>query len=378
MKIEQIRAYPMKVALAKSPRLASGNITHRETVLIVVKTDDGLVGYGESHHARAAGTVAAMVNDLLAPLIGRHDATDTVGVWDKVYHRQLRTHGLGQAAVIAMSGIDIALWDIRAKAAGVPLYQLLGGSRRPIKAYAGGVALGLQEPAELVDEALPHVEAGFRALKLRMGEGPAPDLARVRAVRETFGDDMTIMVDANTSYAFSDAVAVVPGLDDMGVYWFEEPFAPHDYRSYAATAALGNTPLAAGENYYTRYEFARLVEERVLSYFQPDVSKVGGVTEFMRVAALASAWRIPICPHSTLTAFNMATTIHCLMAIDNAGYFEADISDNSFRKELTEEPYALRPDGTVAIPDRPGIGFEPDMGFVKAHLMPSFSMKEHN
>jgi L-alanine-DL-glutamate epimerase-like enolase superfamily enzyme len=368
MKIIDIKAYPLSVPLKDGPRLAGGQILKRDTVLVVVRTDEGIIGYGESHHARAANAVAGIVNDVLQPLIAGHGADDIVGIWSTVYRRQLQTHGLGQAAVIAMSGIDIALWDIKAKAAGLPLYKLLGGGQKRIKAYAGGVALGFQAPESLVDEARPFIEMGYKALKLRMGESWRLDLARVRAIRNAFGDDMVIMVDANTSYRFDDVVALAPHLQDLNVYWLEEPFAPHDYKHYAAAAALNNVPLAAGENYYTRFEFARLVEEGKLSIFQPDVSKIGGVTEFMRVAALASAWKIPICPHSSLTAFNMATTMHCMLALDNADYFEADISFNPFRTQLTPEPYTLHGDGTVSIGDTPGIGFEPDMSFVEAHL----------
>ena len=132
----------------------------------------------------------------------------------------------------------MALWDIRGKAVGWPLYELLGGSAKPIPAYAGGVSLGYQDPAALVDEARPHVEAGYKAVKLRVGDTPARDLARIAAVRKAFGDDIDILADANIGYTVEDARAVMPGMDELGVGWLEEPFPPHDYRSYALASDL--------------------------------------------------------------------------------------------------------------------------------------------
>ena len=172
-----------------SVTLGIGRAVKRDAVIVKVTTEAGIVGWGESHHGRCPGAVAALVNTTLKQLVVGMDANDVVGVWNKFYVKQLGSHGMGAGACLAMSGIDMALWDIRGKALGVPLYKLLGGSREPIPAYAGGVSLGYQEPQALVDEARPLIEAGYKAIKLRVGDTPARDLARVAAVRKAFGDE---------------------------------------------------------------------------------------------------------------------------------------------------------------------------------------------
>ena len=156
--------------------------------------------------------------------------------------------------------------------------------------------------------------------------------------------------------------------DELAVGWLEEPFAAHDYRSYATAATFGHIPLAAGENHYTRFEFVRLIEDGAIRILQPDLSKTGGVTEAMRIAALASAWKLPIHPHTSMTGINMAATIHFLAAINNAGYFEADVSQNNlFRDELVSTPYRLDAKGSVLPLEKPGIGVEVDEDFLSGH-----------
>lgn len=367
MRIAQVTAYPTSFPVPpdESVTLGIGRTVKRDAVVVKVTTDEGLVGYGEAHHGRAPGAVAHLANTTLRQLVLGMEATDVVGVWAKVYKMQLGSHGLGAAAAIALSGIDMALWDIRAKAAGWPLYRLLGGAARAIPAYAGGVSLGWQEPAALVGEARALVAAGYRAVKLRGGDSPARDLARVAAVRKAFGDDLAIFVDANTGYTVDDARRVIPGLDAHGVGWLEEPFPPHDHRSYAAARTFGRVPLAAGENHYTRFEFSRLVEDGVVTILQPDLSKTGGITEALRIAALASAWKLRIHPHTSMTGLNMAATVHFLAAVDNAGYFEADVSKNNlFRDELVSRPYEVGSDGCVRPLEKPGLGVDVNEEFL--------------
>jgi L-alanine-DL-glutamate epimerase-like enolase superfamily enzyme len=160
----------------------------------------------------------------------------------------------------------------------------------------------------------------------------------------------------------------MPGLEADRVSWLEEPFAAHDYRSYAMAATFGHVPLAAGENHYTRFEFTRLIEDRSITILQPDLSKTGGITEALRIAALASAWKLSIHPHTSMTGLNMAASIHFLAAIENGGYFEADVSKkNAFRDELVSRPYELGSDGCVWPLDKPGIGVEVDEAFLGKH-----------
>jgi len=370
MKIIELKAYPTSfpVPPEDSVTLGIGRAVKRDAVVVKVTTDDGVVGWGESHHGRAPGAVAHLVNTTLRQLVLGMDAADVVGVWGRIYKMQLGSHGMGAGTALAMSGIDQALWDIRGKVTGWPLYRLLGGTSRPIPAYAGGVSLGYQEPAALVDEARPLVAAGYRAVKLRVGDTPARDLERVAAVRKAFGDGLVILVDANTGYSVADARAAMPGLDAHGVGWLEEPFPAHDHRSYALAATFGRVPLAAGENHYTRFEFTRVIEDRVITILQPDLSKTGGITEGLRIAAMASAWKLSVNPHTSMTGLNMAASTHFLAAIDNAGYFEADVSKgNLFRDTLVGTPYTLGKDGCVRPLEKPGVGVEVDEEFLVKH-----------
>jgi len=370
MKIVDVQAYPTSFPIPSEARvtLGIGRAVKRDAVVVKVATDDGLVGYGESHHGRSPGAVAHHVNTTLRQLVLGLDAADVVGIWSRIYKMQLGSHGLGAATAIAMSGLDQALWDIRGKAVGWPLYRLLGGGSRTIPAYAGGVSLGYQEPSALVDEAAALVAAGYQAVKLRVGDSPRRDLERVAAVRKTLGDGLTILVDANTGYSVADARQAMPGLDAHGVGWLEEPFPAHDHRSYALAATFGRVPLAAGENHYTRFEFARVIEDRVITILQPDLSKTGGITEALRIAAMASAWKLSVNPHTSMTGLNMAASIHFLAAIDNAGYFEADVSKgNRFRDQLTSTPYTLDRNGCVSPLEKPGIGVEVDEDFLAKH-----------
>jgi L-alanine-DL-glutamate epimerase-like enolase superfamily enzyme len=370
VKIVEIKAYPTSfpVPPENSVTLGIGRAVKRDAVIVKVTTEDGIVGWGESHHGRSPGAVGKLVETTLRQLILGMDASDVVGIWAKIYKYQLGSHGMGAGTCLAMSGIDMALWDIRGKAAGWPLYKLLGGSRKPVPAYAGGVSLGYQEPKALVEEARVHVEAGYKAVKLRVGDSPKRDIARVAAIRKAFGDDLVILSDANTGYTVEDARQAMPGLEAHGVGWLEEPFPAHDHRSYQAAATFGSVPLAAGENHYTRFEFNRVIEDGIISILQPDLSKTGGITEALRIAALASAWKLPVHPHSSMTGLNMAASIHFLAAIENGGYFEGDVSKgNLFRDELVSKPYEVSPEGTVRPLEGPGLGLEVNEEFLAKH-----------
>ena len=370
LRIRDITAYPVSfpIAAENSVQLGMGRAVKKDAVVVKVTTEGGLVGWGESHHGKAHTTVARLVNTTLRQLVVGMDASDVNGVWDRIYWKQLASHGVGAGCAIAMSGIDLALWDIRGKAVGWPLYKLLGGASKAVPAYAGGVSLGFQDPAALVDEARPHIAAGYKAVKLRVGDTPARDLARVKAVREALGDEIVIMVDANTGYDVADARRAMPGFDDLGVVWLEEPFAAHDHASYAMAKTFGRVPLAAGENHFTRYEFNRVIEDRAITILQPDLSKAGGLTEVLRIAAMASAYKLPIHPHTCMTGINMAASIHFLAAIDNGGYFEGDVSKNNlYRDRLVSTPFEVDCEGNVRPLEAPGIGVEVDESFLAAH-----------
>ncbi len=369
--IREVRAYPTSFPVdpRNSVTLGIGRAVKRDAVIVKVTTEDGLSGWGEAHHGRCPGAVAHIVNTTLRTMVVGQPADDVTGIWKRMYDKQLASHGMGAGACLAISGIDMAIWDLRAKALGVPLYRLLGGSSRPIPAYAGGVSLGYQEPKKLVDEAQVHVEAGYKAVKLRIGDTVDRDLARIAAVRKAFGDSLAILTDANTSYRLEDVRAVMPGLEVNRVGWLEEPFPAHDWRSYREAKSLGSVALAAGENHYTRFEFDRIIDDGSITILQPDLSKTGGITEALRVAALAGTWKLPIHPHTSMTALNMAASVHFLASIENGGYFEADVSKaNLFRDEMVDRPpYALDAEGCVKPLDAPGIGLDVDEEFLAAH-----------
>jgi D-galactarolactone cycloisomerase len=368
LKIIDVQGFATSFPVRQSVTLGIGSAVKRDALLVKVTTESGLIGWGESHHGRAPGAIAQLINTTLRQLVLGMDAADVVGVWNRIYTRQLTSHGMGQACALAMSGLDQALWDIRGKATGWPLYKLLGGSSKPVPAYAGGISLGFQLPAELVEEAHALREQGYRAVKLRFGDTVPRDIERLAAIRKAFGDTLTIMVDANTSYTLADVRAAMPAMEEYGILWLEEPFAPHDYRSYRKAAELGRVPLAAGENHFTRFEFNRLIDEGAVQIMQPDLSKAGGITEVQRIAAMASAEKLTINPHTLASGLNMAASIHLLCAIDNPGYFEADVAkENLFRDLLTNRPDRLDANGCVHPPVGAGLGIEVDEDFLAAH-----------
>ena len=370
MKITSIKSVPIsfRVPEGQNVRLGIGRAVKRDAVLLKVETDEGITGWGEAHHGRCPGAIAKLIDTTITELVLGMDALDTTAVWKQVYRMQLASHGMGYASAMALSGLDLALWDIRGKAFGLPLYRMLGGGDHALPAYAGGISLGWQDPASLAEEAQMHVANGYRAVKLRVGDTPKRDIARVQAVRAALGDDIEILSDANTGYTLDDARRVMPAFGECGVGWLEEPFPAQDYRDYKIAATLGRVPLAAGENHFTRFEFTRLIEDGAVRFAQPDLSKTGGVTEAMRIAAMCSAWKITFNPHTSLTAINMAASIHMLAAVDNPGYFEGDVTThNPFRDNLGHTPYELDANGCVHPLQGNGIGIEVDEDFVAAH-----------
>ena len=370
MKIINVEAVPIsyRVPEGNNVRLSIGRAVKRDAVLIKLTTDQGITGWGESHHGRCPGAIAKLVDTTIRELVVGLDARSNVEVWSKVYKMQLASHGMGYASAMALSGVDMALWDIRSKTLDLPLYRLLGGAKNPIPAYAGGISLGWQEPARLADEAQMHIETGYRALKLRVGDTPNRDISRVQAVRAQLGDEVEIMVDANTGYVLDDVRRVMPAFAEANVAWLEEPFPALDYRDYKIAATLGRVPLAAGENHFTRFEFTRMIEDGAVRFAQPDLSKTGGITESLRISALCSAWKISFNPHTSATGLNMAASIHMLASVDNAGYFEGDVAAfNPFRDELGGQPYQLDKNGHVLPLEGPGIGIDVDKNFLAAH-----------
>jgi L-alanine-DL-glutamate epimerase-like enolase superfamily enzyme len=363
LKITAITAIPLSFRLpaGKTVTMGIGSTTKRDTIIVRVETSEGITGYGEAHPGRSPGAVVSIIHNTLAPMLIGMKATDCVGVWQRVHRMQLSSHGVGSGASLGLSGIDMALWDIRGKAANMPLYELLGGSKKRIPAYAGGISLGYQPKESLAEEAQSYIEQGYRAIKLRLGDSARADIERVKHVRKVVGNEIDILTDANTAYSMDDARRVLPVLADIQAGWLEEPFACSDFHSYREAAKITPlVPLAAGENHYGRFEFAQLLEAGAVQIWQPDLSKCGGITEGLRIAAMASAYRIPMNTHSSATGINHAATIHFAAAIENAGYFEACVSHFNPLRDMFGQVFEIGSDGCVEPLDKPGIGIEVD------------------
>lgn len=368
--IASIEALPCSVPLKQAVTQGLGSVSKRDTVIVKVTTADGLTGYGESYNGRAPLAVAATIDTTLRDLLTGMDASATTEVWARFESRVLANHGTCAACVCAMSGIDMALWDVKGKALGLPLYRLLGGAARPVPAYAGGFALGYAAPAAVTEEALAQVALGYRAVKLRLGDSLSSDSERARAMRAALPSDVALLADANCRYSVDDVRAMLPVLADAGAGWLEEPFPPYADHLWRATASLAAPylPLAAGENCYTRYEFQRLLDLGAVSVVQPDLSRCGGITEALRIAALAAGAGLPVCTHGCHTGLNFAASVHFLASIGNARYFEADGStDNPLRTVACSASYELSADGTVLPLEGPGLGVEVDEDYIRAH-----------
>ena len=363
MKITAITAIPLSFRLdqGKTVTMGIGSTTKRDTIIVRVETSEGITGYGDAHPGRSPGAVVSLIHNTLAPMLIGMNASDVIGVWKRVHRMQLSSHGVGSGASLGLSGIDIALWDIRGKAAKMPLYELLGGSKRRLPAYAGGISLGYQPKESLAEEAQEYVVRGYKALKLRLGDSAKADIERVLHVRKVLGDDIDILTDANTAYTLADVRRVMPVLADIRAGWLEEPFACNDFSSYREAAKISSlVPIAAGENHYGRFEFAQLREAGAVQIWQPDLSKCGGITEGLAIAAMASAYRIPMHTHSSATGINHAATIHFMAAIENSGYFEACVSHFNPLRDMFGTTFKIGADGCVEPLDKPGIGLEID------------------
>ncbi len=346
---------------------AVGRSAKRDMVLVKVVTDDGTVGWGEAHHAQAPSTIAAFVNDALGPLLIGEDAHAIEMVWDRVYRRFISTHGPGAAAVIGLSGVDLALWDIKGKDLGQPVWRLLGGRKRAIPAYAGGISLGFQPVDELAREIESLMQQGYRFVKLRVGDSMARDLERVDGVRRRFGPELSMAADAGTRFHSRDVHAIAELCEAGRLAWLEEPFPPDNLPGYRRLKELMATPLAAGENHFTRHELRTLISESVVQYVQADCCKAGGISEVMKIGWLASTWHLSVAPHTSASALSTAASVAVLSALPNGFIYEADVSRiNAFRDQLALEPLTVK-DGCIEASDRPGLGLDIDEAVVERY-----------
>ena len=337
-----------------------GQMVKRDLVLVRVTAEDGTVGYGEAHHGLNPTAVAEVINHSMAPLAVGADALAIEDVWERISRHQIVTHGLGAGSVIALSGIDIALWDLRGKLLRTPVFRLLGGTRRKIRAYAGGMGLGWQPDTELEREVGRLLEAGYSAIKLRVGQELGADASRVRHIRKAFGLELDIAVDAATRYLRADMRRVIRYCEDNEVMWLEEPFTPDNVVAYAELRRVTEIPIAAGENHYTKHMFRDLLSAGAIDIVQADCTKAGGITEVKKIADMAAAWHLRMAPHTSQSMISTAANVHLLCAMPNRLIYEADISDtNPWRDQLAANPLLVK-DGHIEPNEEPGLGLQID------------------
>ena len=321
--------------------------------VIKVDTDEGITGIGLSGGVMEAQEIGGSIAEHLKQYVVGQDPFDTERVWDDMWQPKL----VGRRGITTrvMSGIDIALWDIKGKVANRPLYKMLGGFADTVPVYiAGGYYEEGKGLEELAAEMEQSVSTGARAIKMKIGGATInEDVERVRVVRAAVGPDVKVMVDANCAYRYYEAIQIARKIEKYDVYWFEEPVNPDDYEGHKLISQATYIPIATGENEYTRYGFRDLIEQRCVAILQPDALVMGGITEFMKVVALAQAHDLPIAPHG-----NQDVHVHLVSAIPNGlivEYYGSSFDPmwgKTFNQTLQVEDNSVRP------PDRTGIGIE--------------------
>ncbi len=339
---------PLPAVLSDSTH---GDISHFELITARLRADDGAEGLGYTYTVGAGGAaIRALIARDLAPLLAGADETRIEALWQRMWWR-LHYVGRGGPASFAVSAIDTALWDLRARRHGLPLWRLLGGHEPRVPAYAGGI--DLQFPLErLLRQTEGNLQRGFRAIKMKVGRPRlGEDLERVAAMRQLLGPGTPLMVDANMRWSADEAIRASRALAAHDVYWLEEPTLPDDVTGHVRILRDGALPIAAGENLHTLAEFERLIDAGGVSFPEPDVSNCGGVTVWLKVAHLAEARNLPVTSHGVHDLH-----VHLLAAVPNASYLEV----HGFGLErFMAEPLAIR-DGVAVAPDRPGHGVELD------------------
>jgi D-galactarolactone cycloisomerase len=333
----------------------SGVRSTRSTTLVRVDTDEGISGFGSA--SGNGELIKVIVAKVIKPLLVGMDPTEIDTIWDKAYvrggHKEFGTRGIG---VVALSGVDIALWDILGKAHGVPLYQLLGGKYRDkVPVYA--TALYPEEPAKVARRARGFADQGFHGVKIKVGFDLDQDIRIVRAVREELGKDFIVMTDANQGYSVDVALKASDAFADCGAYWLEEPLFVEDIEGHAILREKSKTPIAVGENLHMCYAFENFIMRGAVDFIQPDVARAGGITEIRKITALAARHKVPVSFHTWGDGVALAASVHLSAALKDCIVMELDYTYNPLREELLREPFKVQ-NGFLIPPERPGLGIE--------------------
>ena len=328
------------------------------TLLVKVETDEGITGYGDAFAYHCRHAVQAVIDKMIAPMAVGRDAGDIAGL---NFDLQKAMHLFGRYGVniFALSGLDIALWDIAGKAAGQPLHRLLGcAGRYRIEGYAS--LFRYHDPAVVTERCQAAVAEGFRHIKLHETAEP-----EVRAAREAIGPDIPLMVDTNCPWTPAQARQAAARFKPYDIYWLEEPIFPtEDYPELARLRRDSGVPIAAGENACTSFDFRNMFMAGAVDYAQPSVTKVGGITEFRKVATLAEARGVTVMPHSPYFGPGFVATLH-LMAAQAA---EGLVERFSLSPEATLYGDLIEPvNGAFNVPQGPGLGADPDPAVIERY-----------
>ncbi len=328
-----------------------GEMTHFEVVLVKIQTNQGLEGVGYTYtigHGGAA--IRALIDNDLKPVLLDVDPRCIDRIWETMWWK-LHYIGRGGLVSFAISAVDIALWDLKGHKEGEPLWRLLGGYSGFARAYAGGIDLQLSID-ELLAQTERNINKGFRAIKMKVGRpNLREDVDRVAAVRELIGSDIPLMADVNMRWTVETAIRAAQQLREYDLFWLEEPTIPDDYRGHARIAREGGIPIATGENLHTIYEFQHMIADGAVAFPEPDVSNIGGITSWIRVAKLAYAHNLMVTSHGVHELH-----LHLLAAIPNASYLEV----HSFGLERFMHNPPTLSDGFMQASTEPGHGVQFD------------------
>ncbi|MGO7444327.1 mandelate racemase/muconate lactonizing enzyme family protein [Rhizobium ruizarguesonis] len=363
--ISDVVAHPLSQMLPK-PTVTSWGIYHKVSmVLIEVRTDAGIVGVGEVLARFSPKAYAELIETSLKPRLIGQDARNIGALWQSM--RRSLSGRAGGMLIEAIAGVDIALWDIMGKAAGMPIAKLLGGiGREAIEVYAA--AVNWVDDAEADRELERYIGEGFPRIKVKMANPVREACRRIERLRKRAGDDIELCVDANWAYDLDQAIEVGRALSANGYFWFEEPLAPENEQGYEELRKRCDVPLAAGESNFTADQAQRLVANRTLSILQPDAARAGGISETRRMADYAALHDVGYAPHIGMSGIICETaSAHLAAALPNFRVMECECDLSPFKRDLADlAPGCLRQkNGQLDVPTRPGLGIEIDWDAVK-------------